>query len=570
MPDRPLVVTLPHELAGEASIFVRELAKDIAEGGLKESKACQEAMARYRVALARGYLQLLPFERRLGLVNLFFLAHFCDLKRIVAEGFPKAGSDRYRVFPSLRAFFNTLFDEMKRGFGKVPPQQIQSHLGGDFSFALLETLANDHIFLTEETVWNLNFDALLGNSLLYRIDGPTYRTLEETVAEIFRVRLLRGERTYREAAAAAGLSLSVSEKIPSWKIVYNDRCRGLALGEHRDIMEAFSASKPLRKSADAAGGEGTLIREMESLIRDVKRAEYVECWAGSVHHLQAGIDRAEQDELAYRGELFRFTMDGEPYPSSRRAAILIGDVRKFTSVAEGPFSERELSRELYDLFDPVAAIVERLGGRVDKFLGDGFIITFGVPRHHPQPCLSALRAAVLIQKYLSNRREKGKTPFTMGLALHTGLVSLAHFFRDRSVKEDTVIGRHVNLTARLSSAREIADAQVDPADFRHLVDSIDDPAERELVERSFRTPAQRVIAGVGVDRTGQIANRGIATTREMIEGILRERGEQVVEGENPPGFEDDILQSAIGFSFVGEANLRGVPTTVPVFSVTYT
>ena len=56
------------------------------------------------------------------------------------------------------------------------------------------------------------------------------------------------------------------------------------------------------------------------------------------------------------------------------ATVLFLDLRGFTKTSEGQVSEAELTRELYTVFDAFVPIVRRYG-HVDKFLGDGMMVT---------------------------------------------------------------------------------------------------------------------------------------------------------------------------------------------------
>ena len=126
------------------------------------------------------------------------------------------------------------------------------------------------------------------------------------------------------------------------------------------------------------------------------------------------------------------------------ATVLFLDLRGFTRTSEGQISEGDLTRELYGVFDDFVPIVERFGGTVDKYLGDGMMVTWGTKRADPLDPLNALRTAVLCQESLRRKREAGRTFFKMGVAIHHGRVYLARFIavprraaldRDRAQRE---------------------------------------------------------------------------------------------------------------------------------------
>ena len=132
--------------------------------------------------------------------------------------------------------------------------------------------------------------------------------------------------------------------------------------------------------------------------------------------------------------------------------MLFLDLRGFTRTSEGQISERDLTRELYDVFDAFIPHIRRFGGTVDKFLGDGMMVTYGTTEANPLDPLNALRSAILCQETIRALRQQGKTYFKMGVAIHYGRVYIARFIADESSVQTTVIGRNVNMAGRLSSA----------------------------------------------------------------------------------------------------------------------
>ena len=71
--------------------------------------------------------------------------------------------------------------------------------------------------------------------------------------------------------------------------------------------------------------------------------------------------------------------------------------------------------------------IRRFGGTVDKFLGDGMMVTFGTEHPDQMDPLNALRAAICCQETLEQQRRARRTYFKMGVAIHHGRVYLARF-----------------------------------------------------------------------------------------------------------------------------------------------
>src|SRR5262249_44405445 len=77
----------------------------------------------------------------------------------------------------------------------------------------------------------------------------------------------------------------------------------------------------------------------------------------------------------------------------KQATVLFADVVHSMDIAATVGAER-LREIMSDLFDRSTAVVERYGGTVDKFTGDGLMAIFGAPTtledHAFRACLAAL------------------------------------------------------------------------------------------------------------------------------------------------------------------------------------
>ena len=93
---------------------------------------------------------------------------------------------------------------------------------------------------------------------------------------------------------------------------------------------------------------------------------------------------ASSTTTASRGARFyEFGESAQVLNNAVNATVLFLDLRGFTQTSEGQISERDLTRELYTVFDAFIPIVARFGGTVDKFLGDGMMITYGTEQGGP-------------------------------------------------------------------------------------------------------------------------------------------------------------------------------------------
>jgi hypothetical protein len=232
--------------------------------------------------------------------------------------------------------------------------------------------------------------------------------------------------------------------------------------------------------------------------------------------------------------------------------VLFLDLRGFTQTSEGQISERDLTRELYDVFDAFIPHIRRFGGTVDKFLGDGMMVTYGTTEADLLHPLNALRSAILCQETLRALRQQGKTYFKMGVAIHYGRVYLARFIADESTVQSTVIGRNVNLAGRLSSAAKKAIDEDEPSDG---------PA--------WDGPGPEL--QVSVDASGALLNEGIAISRDMLMQLEANLPltHTDIGGFSQVEYFDEQVGRRILIRYAGDAKFKGVRSSVPVYAVDF-
>jgi adenylate cyclase len=144
------------------------------------------------------------------------------------------------------------------------------------------------------------------------------------------------------------------------------------------------------------------------------------------------------------------------YGEVRAGAILMADIRGFTALA----ARRRPQEVMALLVAYQRRIAEAVGaheGAIDKFLGDGVLVTFGCVRPSSRSCAQGLGALfALIESLDALAVEVEATmgePIAFGLALTHGEV-LCGTVGEVSRLEFTVIGDAVNLAAKLEKANK--------------------------------------------------------------------------------------------------------------------
>jgi adenylate cyclase len=227
---------------------------------------------------------------------------------------------------------------------------------------------------------------------------------------------------------------------------------GAALSVAASALLSERVTRPVRTLARAARRvqEGNYAEPV-----DVTQRDELGALAGAFNHMQRGL--AERDRVrsllgkvvspAIAEELLsrEIELGGE----ERVVSVLFSDVRNFTSLAERA-SPREVVELLNRYLTRVSAIVERHGGVVDKYIGDGMMALFGAPLAHDDDPERAVRCALEMTRSLDdlNRELATREPLAIGIGIHTDRV-VAGNMGSLDRLNYTVVGDGVNLASRL-------------------------------------------------------------------------------------------------------------------------
>lgn len=141
-------------------------------------------------------------------------------------------------------------------------------------------------------------------------------------------------------------------------------------------------------------------------------------------------------------------------PSERsEATIIFIDIRGFTKLAD-QLDPEKATEIINNIFEPIVGLIEKYGGSINKFLGDGLMAIFGTPFSHEDDPERAARASLEIMKSIE---ENGKIKIgnkvkklKASIGINTGLC-ISGEIGSVSRKEFTVIGDTVNLSSRLQA-----------------------------------------------------------------------------------------------------------------------
>lgn len=146
----------------------------------------------------------------------------------------------------------------------------------------------------------------------------------------------------------------------------------------------------------------------------------------------------------------RLMLEGKGAESDiRRVAVMFVDFRSFTAGARDRPPQEVVDR-LDGAFAVLVDILDRHGGIVNKFLGDGFLALFGAPLEAPDPAQRAVAAAREMLEANERVNKATAWPLRIGIGVHIGEVVAGSIGSPRR-KEYTVIGDTVNFAARIEA-----------------------------------------------------------------------------------------------------------------------
>jgi class 3 adenylate cyclase len=516
--------------------------------------ATAKDQAEYESALSRVLRSARTSDRRMGLANLFWLAHSRDatecLKELEAKN-PSVRKLKYSLHPLLATFYRQVDQSARREVERVDAEHAEYLAGGRENLALIEAVIEDGFAFTEATIQDLDFNQFLAANKRYRIGADVF-------FEMYTVLIRETERRVREGDR--GLLTRIARYLPALgreqittpsgaaKVMMHPQLLAYLLGDAWTTGARLLTSAKLKADIERRKPSEVLDAFLD-LVNGVKRFEILSGIRDRIVLLQAfGGDR-EVDERVARGlRLYEFGEAAQVVNNAVNAAVLFLDLRGFTKTSEGQISERDLTRELYTVFDAFGPIIRRFGGVIDKFLGDGIMVTFGTAHADPLDPLSALRTAILCQETLRRLREERRTYFKMGVAIHFGRVYLARFIADNESVQTTVIGRNVNLAGRLSSAAKR---------------SLDEDEDGEL-----ELPGPERPSGLRctVEENGVLVNEGIAISRDTLVQLETHLSLTHVQDGIMEYF-DEAIGRRITFRYAGDAKFKGVRSSFPVYDV---
>ena len=194
----------------------------------------------------------------------------------------------------------------------------------------------------------------------------------------------------------------------------------------------------------------------------------------------------------------------------KQVTVLFADVVHSMDIASAVGAER-LREIMADLADRCAAVVQRFGGTLDKFTGDGIMAVFGAPvaleDHAIRACLAALAIQDEAKDLAGEVERRDGIELQLRIGLNSGEVIAGQL--GSSAFGYTAMGEQVGMAQRMESAAPPGGVMVSQSTAR-LVDDAAVLDEQELVHVKGRhepVPARRLV-GIRV-QCGQVGRQEV-------------------------------------------------------------
>ena len=148
------------------------------------------------------------------------------------------------------------------------------------------------------------------------------------------------------------------------------------------------------------------------------------------------------------------TPDGLALGGKKRTlTIMMSDLRGFTAMSER-MDPSDLISMLNHYLGEMTEVIQRRGGTIIEFIGDGIMAIFGAPTFSESHPADAIAAAVEMEARMEAvnewNAERDYPVLEMGIGLNTGEVIVGNIGSERRTKYG-VVGSHVNLCGRIES-----------------------------------------------------------------------------------------------------------------------
>ena len=234
--------------------------------------------------------------------------------------------------------------------------------------------------------------------------------------------------------------------------------------------------------------------------------------------------------------------DGDTRAEYKQVTVLFADVVRSMEIAATVGTER-LREIMTDLADCCTAVVQRYGGTVDKFTGDGIMAVFGAPaaleEHAVRACLAALGVQEEAKRLAVTVRERDGVDLQLRVGLNSGEVIAGEI--GSGPFGYTAVGEQVGMAQRMESVAPPGGVMLSASTAR-LVEgaaALTDPELVQIKGADKPVPARRLLSmgertAVGRAESNLVGRRWeLSAIESLLDGAVEGHGAVVTVVGSP-------------------------------------
>ena len=214
---------------------------------------------------------------------------------------------------------------------------------------------------------------------------------------------------------------------------------------------------------------------------------------------------------------------GTEQKERRQVTVLFADLTGYTRLTR-ELPVEDLHAILGEFYDRFGEIVKRVGGTVDRHIGDCVMAVFGAPVSYGNDVERALRATLAMHDAMKDMTRRHGRPLSVHIGVAAGLVLFSNRGQGARSQDFTLTGDSVNLASRLASKAEGGQTLVSQ-EIHHIVgDSIRSEKVEDIEAKGFdaRVEAWRFIDFVHHNTRANFVGREaeLAMANRALDGCL--------------------------------------------------
>src|ERR1700719_8625 len=188
----------------------------------------------------------------------------------------------------------------------------------------------------------------------------------------------------------------------------------------------------------------------ETVLLRLTAEDLKDIGVGAIGHRRKLLDAIAALRTDAKGEM-PAEVASTPSGERRQVTVMFSDLVGSTALSTR--MDPEDLREIISAYQKcVADTVQRFGGFVAKYMGDGVLVYFGYPQAHEDDAERAVRAGLELIQAVGGLKPSAPLQTRVGIA--TGLVVVGDLIGSGAAQEQAVVGETPNIAARLQSVAE--------------------------------------------------------------------------------------------------------------------